>query len=146
MLLYVITFHYLSFKNLHSITQGYSNIRSWCALGSGVVVNGRLCRYCLFEPPYPSWLFLAPSVAHIQKFPWLTQCAPLSLMCLWLHTSEWCFCPPNVFQNTGLNKLLWNSLVLCLHSQPRYSAGGRFRLCYNAFLCFGPWINHYFFP
>ena len=52
----------------------------------------------------------------------LTQFKDIIQMCLQLHTSQECFFPQIFFENTVLNSLLWNSLVLCLHSNLGYPA------------------------
>ena len=44
-------------------------------------------------------------------------------MCLQLHISQGCFCHHTVFENTGLNLLLWNFIVSFLYPHVGYSAG-----------------------
>ena len=52
-----------------------------------------------------------------------------------------CFCPRILFGNDGLNRLLWNSLVSCLHSQLGIFQG-YFRLCnWLSLRCLGHGLN-----
>ena len=101
-----------SFNNLSLIFAYYSSAISSCIRSetASVAVNGRLYKFCLYGAYVHFGFSLTPSIVNVQLLTKLNECTHLSkfttptlLMCLEIHTSQWCFYRRAFFENTGLN-------------------------------------------